>query len=313
MEVDVQIVIQEAEKAKGQKSTVKSQGSKALISTSIEDDQKINRDDDIGGEGSHDEIRVKEDVVGGVVTPIFEEGVNESSCAEMSETADMSDPPANSSLKYTTGKTVEPSIVSEKYTGHVGEDVLEGDGIDVSQADKIMTERVKSPSDVDLGKNVEPSPVTAKAIGEWMIPSVTNTCAKTAESMERPTVTQGVDNTLDADIQEVTPEDVGQKKKSKKRKHKKMADAGEISEPKKKLSKEERAAKRARKAERKAKRATKKAVEVQAVEDNVPEEAEESIPEEVIPSVTQPAADDEWLPEHESQGGNADEEAQGSD
>ncbi|GAA0156822.1 hypothetical protein LIER_14221 [Lithospermum erythrorhizon] len=104
---------------------------------------------------------------------------------------------------------------------------------------------------------------------------------------------------MDIDIQEVIPEDAGHKKKSKKRMHKKIVDAGESSIPKKKLSKEERAAKRARKAERKAKRTAEKAVEAETVEDDVPEEDEESVPEKVMPSITQPTVDDEWLHERE--------------
>ncbi|GAA0138676.1 hypothetical protein LIER_00375 [Lithospermum erythrorhizon] len=50
-----------------------------------------------------------------------------------------------------------------------------------------------------------------------------------------------------------------------------------------------------------------------AQEDDVPEEAEETILEEVRPTVVQPDADDEWLPEHEPQGEDAQEEARESD
>ncbi|GAA0144955.1 hypothetical protein LIER_36041 [Lithospermum erythrorhizon] len=223
----------------------------------------------------------------------------------------------------------------------VGEDVLKGDGVDVSEVDEVVTEGVKIPSAEDLGDKVESSVkdtihglkgdstsggdvlkptvddfvkdtmvegmdaaipnvvdtelVTAKAADGGDIPSVTDTNAETAGKEERPIVGQGVDGTLDADIQEVIPKDDGRKKKSKKRKHKKSVEAGETSEPKKKLSKEERATKRARKAERKAKRDTEKAAEVEATEDDVPEEAEESVPEYVMPSVTQPTVDDECI------------------
>ncbi|GAA0169550.1 hypothetical protein LIER_24006 [Lithospermum erythrorhizon] len=288
MEVDAQIVNQEAQKAKGQKSTIKGKRLKAPVSSSMEDDQvlsptpirslhpfnstygvihgeipdvhnnylslidyihvrelnnprpsRINRDDDVGGERSNDEIRVEEDVIGEVVTRIFEEGVNDSSCAEMLDAANVSDPPD------TTGKTAEPSIVSEKSAGEISKDVPKGDGEDVSHVDT-MTEGVEVPSTKGLGVDVNPSvedtldwlkdstlsrgdvmksfvddsikdivdegmhadlpsvfdtkPVIVKATGEGVIPSVTNTVVETAGSMERPTVSQGIDDTLNADI-----------------------------------------------------------------------------------------------------------------
>ncbi|GAA0158445.1 hypothetical protein LIER_15466 [Lithospermum erythrorhizon] len=93
---------------------------------------------------------------------------------------------------------------------------------------------------------VDTKPVTVKAVDGGAIPSIINTNDETPGKEERPTVDQGVDDNMEADIQEVIPEDVGQKKKSKKIKHKKNVDVGEISEPKRKLSKEERKAKRAR-------------------------------------------------------------------
>ncbi|GAA0168072.1 hypothetical protein LIER_22876 [Lithospermum erythrorhizon] len=136
------------------------------------------------------------------------------------------------------------------------------------------------------------------------IPSVTDTEAKTAGNMERPSVGHWIDDILDDDIHEVIPEDAGSKKKSKKRKHKNNDDVGEPSVPKKKLSKEEKAAKKAKKAERKARRAAQEAVDNEASEVNVPEE--------VRPSIVQPAVSDEWLPENESQDGNADKKAQDS-
>ncbi|GAA0141273.1 hypothetical protein LIER_02453 [Lithospermum erythrorhizon] len=129
----------------------------------------------------------------------------------------------------------------------------------------------------DILSIIDIEPVTTKATDEGVIRSVTD--AETAGSIERPTVSQGIDDTLDVDIQEVIPEEGSQKKKSKKRKHKKMVDASETSEPKNKLSKEEKAAKRARKVERKDNRAVEKAAEAEAAEDDVSEEAEESVPE----------------------------------
>ncbi|GAA0185509.1 hypothetical protein LIER_32797 [Lithospermum erythrorhizon] len=122
------------------------------------------------------------------------------------------------------------------------------------------------------------------------IPSVTDIEAETAGNMERPSVGHGVDHTLDDDIHEVIPDDVGPKMKSKKRKHKNNVDAGESS-----LSK------KARKAERWARRTAQEVAHNEAVKDNVPEE--------VRPSIVQPTVSDEWLPGNEPQGDNADEEA----
>ncbi|GAA0183559.1 hypothetical protein LIER_30946 [Lithospermum erythrorhizon] len=141
------------------------------------------------------------------------------------------------------------------------------------------------------------------------IPSVTDTEAETAGNMERPSVGHGIDDTLDDDIHEVFPEDAGPKKKSKKRKHKNNTDASEPSVHKKKLSKEERAVKRARKAER---RATK-AAEAKIAQDNDVKEVVCEETEELIPHVVQPSVDDEWLPNHEPQGDNEDDQDEESD
>ncbi|GAA0162985.1 hypothetical protein LIER_18964 [Lithospermum erythrorhizon] len=240
----------------------------------------------------------------------------------MSEAVDVSDP----YVKDTSGKTDEPTIVSEKFADVVGKDVPGRDGVYVSHVN-MVTEGMEVPSteglgvdvdhiveetldglkdstpsggdvprpsvddsvkdtivegmDADIPSGVDTEPVTAKAADEGMTPSVTYTCVETVANIEEPTLGRGVDDTMDIDIQE-------------------------------KLSKEERVAKRARKAERKAKRAAEKAAEAEAVEDDVPEEAKESVPKKIMPSVTQPTVYDEWLPEHEPQGDNA-EETQESD
>ncbi|GAA0170326.1 hypothetical protein LIER_24615 [Lithospermum erythrorhizon] len=249
-------------------------------------------DDDVGGEKSQDEINIEEDSIGEEVAPIVEERDIDSSVAETAKVADVSDPSVNPHVEDTTGKTVEPSDVSNKST-KVGEDVPKADGVDVSYADNV-TEDVKTPTVEDMGDKIESSvkdtmhglkgdstsggdvlkPTLDDFVKDIMfegmdaaipdvadggdIPSVTDTNAETAEKEARPVV-KSVDDILDADIHEVIPEDDGQKKKSKKRKHKKSDEAGKTSEPKKKLSKEERAAKRACKAEKKAKRVAEKA------------------------------------------------------
>ncbi|GAA0140279.1 hypothetical protein LIER_01659 [Lithospermum erythrorhizon] len=277
-------------------------------------------DEDVGGEKSHDEINIEEDIIGEEVAPIVEEIVIDSSVVEMSKAADVSDP----SVKDATSKTAEPSVVSNK-SAEVGEDVPKGDGVDVSQVDEVVTEGVKTISVEHLSDKVESSvkdtmhglngdstsrgdvlkptiddfvkdtmvegmdaaiqdavdteSVIAKAADRGDVLSVTDTNAETAGKEERPTIGQGV-VTMEADIQEVIPENAGQKKKSKKRKHKKSVDIGEIFEPKKKLSKEERKAKIARKVERRAKRAAEEVVDA---DDEVHEEAEDHVQEHEVP------------------------------
>ncbi|GAA0140517.1 hypothetical protein LIER_01847 [Lithospermum erythrorhizon] len=237
---------------------------------------RVNMDnDDVAREKSHDEIEAEENVIGQEVAPIVEEKVNDSSRGEMSNIVDMTYPPANLSVEDTTGNTVESHFVSEASTGDIGENVLEGDG--VSQVD------------------------TVNGRGDLLRPSVDDSI--------KDTVAEGMDADIPSvfDMELVTDksdlEDDGPKKKSKKRKHKKSANAGESSEAKRKLSKEERKAKRARRAERIARRAAD-------ADDDVHEEAEDHEQEQEVPYVVQPTADDEWLPEHEPQGDNADEEAQ---
>ncbi|GAA0164970.1 hypothetical protein LIER_40014 [Lithospermum erythrorhizon] len=75
--------------------------------------------------------------------------------------------------------------------------------------------------------------VTARSTGVDETPSVTDSCAETADLPEVrtiPTIGQGVADTLNTDVEELIPEDAGQEKKSKKKKHKAGADAGESSE-----------------------------------------------------------------------------------
>ncbi|GAA0186985.1 hypothetical protein LIER_34273 [Lithospermum erythrorhizon] len=72
-------------------------------------------DDDVGGEKSHDEINVKENVIGEEDTKIIEERVNDSSAAEVTDMADASEPSVTTSIKDSKGKTVEPSITSEEH------------------------------------------------------------------------------------------------------------------------------------------------------------------------------------------------------
>ncbi|GAA0160597.1 hypothetical protein LIER_17116 [Lithospermum erythrorhizon] len=198
----------------------------------------------------------------------------------MSEVADVSDP----SVKDTTGKTAEPSGVSDKSAENVGKDVSERDDVNMSHSNTV-TKNVEA-SNTERGMDINPSVEdTGVDSMDADIPSDVDIGVEIAEGMERPTEGQGVEDTLGEDIQEVIPEDDGQKKKSKKRKHKKSADVGIASEPKHKLRDDD-------------------------VEEVVLEEAET---EEVARPVNHPTVDDEWLPEHKPQGDNTEEEARESE
>ncbi|GAA0169772.1 hypothetical protein LIER_24180 [Lithospermum erythrorhizon] len=179
----------------------------------------------------------------------------------------------------------EEKVFGEEVAPIVEERVNDFSIAEISEVADVLDQSVKPSVEDTIGKTVEPSVVLDKSAGD------------VGEDVPEE---DGVDVSR-ADT-EVIPEDAGQKKSSRKRKHKKSVDAGESSVPKKKLSKEEKATKKARKAERRARRVAHKATNVEAAEDDVPEEAEESVPEEVRSSVVQPAVDDEWLPEHEPQG-----------
>ncbi|GAA0153941.1 hypothetical protein LIER_12059 [Lithospermum erythrorhizon] len=133
--------------------------------------------------------------------------------------------------------------------------------------------------DPNIPSDIDTESVNAKAADVGVTPSLTDSDVETAANMERPT--------------EVISKDTGQKKRSKKRKHKKSVDAGESSVPKKKLSKEERTAKKARKAEGRGRRVAQKEADAEAAEDNVPEEAEESVPEEMRSFDVQLVVDEE--------------------
>ncbi|GAA0142954.1 hypothetical protein LIER_03744 [Lithospermum erythrorhizon] len=253
-------------------------------------------DDDVGREKSHDEIGVEKNVIGDEVAPTVEERVIDSSVAEISEVVDVSDPsvkpliddtmgdgvdvphvdnvtedvevPSTEGLDVNVNPSVEDMLNGLKDSTHSGGDVLR------PSVDDFVKDTVADGMNADIPSVVDTEPVIAKATDESVIPSVTDKDIEIAENIE--TIGRGVDDTMDVDIQEVISEDAGQKKKSKKRKHKKSADIGESSVPMKKLSKEERAAKKARKAERRARKATQEAAEEEE------EEVQDSDSEDVV-------------------------------
>ncbi|GAA0169910.1 hypothetical protein LIER_24290 [Lithospermum erythrorhizon] len=223
----------------------------------------------------------------------------------MSEAADMIDPHANPYVDDTTDVEVSNKEGSDANINPSVEDTLNGlkdstplwgavmrpfvdDSIKNTGADNM---------DVDIPSVADIEPVTAEAIKN-MTPSVTNTGAETVGQ-------DGID-TVDADVKDVIHEKaIRETMKFKKRRLRKLVDSAETYKPKKKLSKEERASNRARKAERRA----RKVAEAKTTEDNDVEEVVPEETEEAIPPVDQPSVDDEWLPEHEPQGDNEDDQA----
>ncbi|GAA0148721.1 hypothetical protein LIER_08087 [Lithospermum erythrorhizon] len=221
----------------------------------------------------------------------------------------MSEPSMTPSVNASKDKTGETPTISKDHVKIDASSEAAGDE-NVSCAEDMMTENVEGPSTEGLCKNVdssvkdivdgwkdstfleedvlEPSiantitecmdndipsidgiePVIASAIGK-VTPSVTDTATETVDQEEI--------DTMDADVEDMTLEKASQeKKKSNKRRLRKLADTVETSEPKKKLSKEKRAAKRDRKAERRSRNATDaKTTQDNDVEEVVPEETEE--------------------------------------
>ncbi|GAA0142392.1 hypothetical protein LIER_03300 [Lithospermum erythrorhizon] len=92
-------------------------------------------DDDIGGEKSHDEIIIEEDVIEEEDASIVEERVIDSSCALISETASMSEPSVMPSVNDSSDKVGEPFVISES-----GRAAIEGI---VSVAEDMVTENVE--------------------------------------------------------------------------------------------------------------------------------------------------------------------------
>ncbi|GAA0142648.1 hypothetical protein LIER_03495 [Lithospermum erythrorhizon] len=164
--------------------------------------------DDVGREKSHDEIRVKENVIGEEVAPIVEERVIDSSVAEMLEVVEVSDPSVKPSVEDTMGVEVPSTGTMGVDVNLIVEDTLDGmknftpSGGDVLRpsVDDSIKDTVVKDMDVDIPSVVNTEPVIAKAADEGVTLSVTNTDAGTAGNMKRPTVGQGIDDTLDGDI-----------------------------------------------------------------------------------------------------------------
>ncbi|GAA0171293.1 hypothetical protein LIER_25361 [Lithospermum erythrorhizon] len=183
MVVELPVMNKEAQKAKGKKSKVKRKGPKAPVSTSMEEpvlspihirslppvgathevtqeetpeihnfylpwvdytnireldnprSSRVIMDDDVGGDESHDKIQEEEHVIGEAIAPIVEERVIDSSCGEMSNAGD----------------------VSEKVASIVGDDVPEGDSVDVSHVDDMVIKGVKIPRGDVVRPQLEPT------------------------------------------------------------------------------------------------------------------------------------------------------------
>ncbi|GAA0141465.1 hypothetical protein LIER_02602 [Lithospermum erythrorhizon] len=232
-----------------------------------------NRDANVGGDESNYEILIEKNVVKDAMDPIVEGGIEDSSCVEADNIADLLEHPTAPSVADSKGKTDEPSNISIN-VDNVGSGVDNPEGMDVnvSSTDDTMNDTSKQPSAEDLGKNVAPS-VIGTVMEETTSIDVPSADGTHDVTVEREDVTPSVTDT-DADV-ETHEEDGQEKKKSKKRKHKRGDDKGEASEFEKKPSKEERATKKVRRAERKAKKAAEKIVEEQ---DDVQEITEEQVP-----------------------------------
>ncbi|GAA0167230.1 hypothetical protein LIER_22208 [Lithospermum erythrorhizon] len=96
---------------------------------------KVNLDDGVRGEEPHDEIHAEDDVVGESIAPIVEKRIIDSSCAEMSDVADVSEPSVIPTISDTTGKTVEHSLMLEKSADVAADDAPERDNVDVTHVD----------------------------------------------------------------------------------------------------------------------------------------------------------------------------------
>ncbi|GAA0163615.1 hypothetical protein LIER_19436 [Lithospermum erythrorhizon] len=182
------------------------------------------------------------------------EGFGDSSCADVDDVADVSEHTTAPSVGDSKGKTAELTniYVNVNDVGIVIDNPKEGD-VNMSSVGDIMTEVRGRPSSEDLVENVTPSVrdtyMDDVEVMGFYVPSATGTedvIARLADNDVAPSV-------VDINAEEVEiPENAGQEnKKSKKRNHKSGAErrnvyAGEPSEPKKKLSKEEKAAKKAR-------------------------------------------------------------------
>ncbi|GAA0139416.1 hypothetical protein LIER_35083 [Lithospermum erythrorhizon] len=113
------------------------------------------RDADVRGDRSRDEIHVEEDDIGEPIAPIVGEKVRDSSSVDA---ADLSEHPAAPSAADSIGKTVGPNSMSVNI-GDVGSgiDNREKRSVNVSSADDNVTNAGKQPSVENLDEVVVPS------------------------------------------------------------------------------------------------------------------------------------------------------------
>ncbi|GAA0147466.1 hypothetical protein LIER_07155 [Lithospermum erythrorhizon] len=165
-------------------------------------------DDDVGGEKSHDEIKIDENVIGEEDTLIIEERVSDSSTAEVIDITDVLEPSVTTFDKDSKGKTAEPSIISVEHVDFNSCSGVAGD-VSVLCAEDMMTENVEGPSTEGLGmdaniplvEDVEPATVETT---ENVTPSVIDTGADT--------IGQDGDDILNVDVEDVILDKACQKK-----------------------------------------------------------------------------------------------------
>ncbi|GAA0172411.1 hypothetical protein LIER_41329 [Lithospermum erythrorhizon] len=114
-----------------------------------------NEDDDVGEDGSRDEIHAEEDDIGEPIAPIVDKKVRDSSCADA---ADLLEHVVVSSDTALMGKIIEPSNVYVN-VGDVsrGVDDSEGITVNVSNVNNTITDAGKQASVENFGKAVDPS------------------------------------------------------------------------------------------------------------------------------------------------------------
>ncbi|GAA0153327.1 hypothetical protein LIER_11594 [Lithospermum erythrorhizon] len=227
-----------------------------------------------------------------VELPVINKGVQKTKCRRLKSQSSVTTMEDETIFSRMPIKSIPPVLVDHAKIvdsgGAAGDD-------NMLVAEDMVTENVEGPSTEGLGANVGPS--VKDAMDGW----------KDSTSLEgdvlEPSVANPIAEGMDTDIPSVDDFEPATVETTDTAGQEEIETIDLILRPKKKLRKEERAAKRARKVERRARKATEaKTAQENDFEEVMPEETEE-----VIPPVVQPSVDDEWLTEHEPEGDNEDD------
>ncbi|GAA0186770.1 hypothetical protein LIER_34058 [Lithospermum erythrorhizon] len=249
---------------------------------------RVNQDDDVGGEEFDEEIHTEKDVTEAI-------GV-----------VDVSEPSGLPIVDDTTGKTVEPFLLSEKFDDVSSDNDPKEDNVDLSHADNIVTEGVEIPSTEGLGVSVDPSVNdTLDGIPTW-------------RDVLRPTVGHSVKDIIvedmDADISSATGTEPVTVEATSKGVIPSVIDTGE--ETADQTAKESVTIVSQGAADtlnEDIEEVNPEVVAEKAIDADVHEEADDHVLEEEVALVIQQTVSDEWFSKHEKQDGNVQEEAQESD